>query len=110
MYDFRVSLGSIVQNLGDRGLISELLWGTSELNKARLIDRAEKRAAESRDARTIKKQRKLAAQKALKKYARSTKSTLPQYKIGGGVPTGTYLDEEGSSDDEWDPNDEWDAL
>ena len=84
-----MKLGSLIQNLGDKGSIEKLLNFTLDVNLDRLQKFSEINQKKSRKNIKKKKEQRREATKSLKKYARK-KTKIPAYK--GQPITGTFLD------------------
>ena len=87
-----MGIASLIQNVGDAGLVNDLLVHTADLFKQRIIKKCEDQIAMSRACQAAKKTRRRDGQLILKKYKRS--SNVPLYtgnKPSSGV-TGTFLD------------------
>ena len=99
-FEARTSIGSIIQNIGDKGLCEELFRFTTHFFNSKTIHFCEKITEKSRQNIAKKKQQKIQRTKMLKMYA--SKSTVPRYKRQGPVQilTGTYLDTIIQEDDE----------
>ena len=96
-----MALGSLYQNLGNKGVYEELFQNINlfPVNRLKIVKYADAQQAKSKDEIYKKKRQRIANQKALKKYAHTAASAkrIPSYKNQNSLhkPTGTYLDIEG---------------
>ena len=103
-YESRMALGSLYQNIGNKGVYEELFanFNLFPENIHKIVKYADAQQAKSRKEINQKKKKRISNQKALKKYAHTAASSkrIPSYKNqnSGIKQTGTYLDIEGCSE------------
>ena len=106
-FEARTAVGSIIQNIGDRGLCEEFFRFTLNFFNSKTVKYCEISLEKSRQSITRKKLHKIKRTKMLKIYA--ARSTVPLYKRAYNTSslTGTYLD---TVIEEFDPDFEEEAA